>query len=233
MFAKGWGGLGPKAETLSGSRKLQRQRKPRRRRHVRDRGGRIGGQKVSRQEGSGDVAKVRIVYELALVTIGSWPSTTLLLVCGLDRPQGGRVRRIHQTARELRTAISDVFRYAIATARPRAAIVSPNAFGGLLRAIERYQGAPETIAALELLALTFVRPRELRAAEWTEFDLDAAVWEIPLERMKMSRPHRVPAVRALAILRTSKVDGAGSFLFPSVRSVARSMSESTLRVRSP
>src|SRR5271163_50838 len=84
---------------------------------------------------------------------------------------------IHETARKLRTAIGDVFRYAIATARaendptialrgalviptvtPRAAIVAPKAFGGLLRAIEDYQGAPETRAGLELLALTFVRP---------------------------------------------------------------------------
>jgi integrase len=107
-------------------------------------------------------------------------------------------RGIHETARKLRTAIGDVFRYAIATARaendptialrgalvtptvtPRAAIVAPKAYGGLLRAIEDYQGAPETRAALELLALTFVRPGELRAAEWAEFDLAAAVWEVP------------------------------------------------------
>jgi integrase len=103
-------------------------------------------------------------------------------------------RGINETARKLRIAIGDVFRYAIATARaqndpttalrgalvtptvtPRAAIVTPKPFGGLLRAIDDYQGAPETRAALELLALTFVRPGELRAAEWVEFDFDAAV----------------------------------------------------------
>ena len=138
-------------------------------------------------------------------------------------------RGVHETARKLRTAIGDVFRYAIATARaendpttalrgalvtptvtPRAAIVAPKAFGGLLRAIEDYQGAPETRAALELLALTFVRPGELRAAEWAEFDLDAAVWEIPAGRMKMRKPHRVPlAPRAVAILQgASEADGA-------------------------
>ncbi len=153
--------------------------------------GELADKRCRDKKAAATLRKFEWFMSFALVAIGSWPSTTLLLVCGLDRPQGGRVGRIHQTARKLRTAISDVFRYAIATARPRAAIVSPNAFGGLLRAIEGYQGAPETIAALELLALTFVRPRELRAAEWTEFDLDAAVWEIPLERMKMSRPHRV------------------------------------------
>jgi integrase len=158
-------------------------------------------------------------------------------------------RGIHETARKLRTAIGDVFRYAIATARaendpttalrgalvtptvtPRAAIVAPNAFGGLLRAIGDYQGAPETRAALELLALTFVRPGELRAAEWAEFDVDAALWEIPLRRMKMRRPHRVPlAARVLAILKELRhLTGHGTFLFPSVRSVARCMSENTL-----
>ena len=158
-------------------------------------------------------------------------------------------RGIHETARKLRTAIGDVFRYAIATARaendpttalrgalvtptvmPRAAIVAPKAFGGLLRAIEDYKGALETRAALELLALTFVRPGELRAAEWIEFDLDAAVWEIPAGRMKMRKAHRVPlAPRVLAVLKElRKLTGQGRFLFPSVRSVARCMSENTL-----
>jgi integrase len=158
-------------------------------------------------------------------------------------------RGVHETARKLRTAIGDVFRYAIATARaendpttalrgalvtptvtPRAAIVAPKAFGGLLRAIEDYKGAPETIAALELLALTFVRPGELRAAEWTEFDLESATWEIPAGRMKMRRPHRVPlAPRAVAIIKQlRRLAGHDKFLFPSVRSSARCMSENTL-----
>ena len=155
-------------------------------------------------------------------------------------------RGVHETARKLRTAIGDVFRYAIATARaendpttalrgalvaptvtPRAAIVAPKAFGGLLRAIEDYQGANETRAALELLALTFVRPGELRAAGWVEFDLDAAVWEIPAGRMKMRKAHRVPlAPRPVAVLKElRKLTGQGRFLFPSVRSVTRCMSE--------
>lgn len=158
-------------------------------------------------------------------------------------------RGVHETARKLRSAIGDVFRYAIATIRaendpttalrgalvtptvkPRSAIVAPKAFGALLRAIGDYQGAPETCAALELLALTFVRPGELRAAEWAEFDLDNAVWEIPAGRMKMRRPHRVPlAPRALAILNELwKLTGHGRLLLPSVRSSARCMSENTL-----
>jgi integrase len=158
-------------------------------------------------------------------------------------------RGVHETARKLRTTIGDVFRYAIATARAendpttalrgalvtptvrsRASIIKPRAFGGLLRAIRDYQGAPETRAALELIALTFVRPGELRAAEWSEFDLDNAIWEIPAGRMKMRRPHRVPlAPRPVDILRELwDLPGRGRFLFPSVRSAARYMSENTL-----
>ncbi|HTZ66208.1 MAG TPA: tyrosine-type recombinase/integrase, partial [Roseiarcus sp.] len=158
-------------------------------------------------------------------------------------------RGTHETAHKLRTAIGDVFRFAIATARaendptgalrgalvaptvkPRAAIVVPRAFGGLLRAIENYDGTAETRYALELLALTFVRPGELRAAEWTEFDLHTAVWEIPAGRMKMRKPHRVPlAPRALAILEQLRIlTGKDRFLFPSARSVTRCMSENTL-----
>jgi integrase len=86
-----------------------------------------------------------------------------------------------------------------------------------------------------LLALTFVRPGELRAAEWDEFDLAAAVWEIPAGRMKMRKPHRVPlAPRVVAILnQLRKLTGQDRFLFPSVRSVARCMSENTLNAALP
>ena len=101
----------------------------------------------------------------------------------------------------------------------RAAIIEPKAFGGLLRAIVDYQGGPETRIAMELLALTFVRPGELRGAVWSEFDLSAAVWSIPPERMKMRRPHRVPlAPRTLAVLDDLRaITGRGQFLFPSIR----------------
>jgi integrase len=114
--------------------------------------------------------------------------------------------------------------------RHRAALVEPRAFGALLRAIATYDGAPETRVALKLLALTFVRPGELRAAEWTEFDFDKAVWSIPAEKMKMRRPHRVPlAPRAVTILRDLQtITGGGKFLFPSVRSPQRCMSENTI-----
>ena len=134
----------------------------------------------------------------AFPALGSRPITEISAREVLAVLKEVEARGTHETARKLRTAIGDVFRFAIATARadndptialrgalvtptvtPRAAIIAPKAFGGLLRAMEDYEGTPETRAALELLALTFVRPGELRAAEWPEFDLDSAVWEIP------------------------------------------------------
>jgi integrase len=73
-----------------------------------------------------------------------------------------------------------------------------------------------------------------RAAEWAEFDLDAATWSIPAEKMKMKRPHRVPlAPQAVAILRNLQaITGQRKFLFPSVRSAARCMSENTINAAS-
>ena len=154
-----------------------------------------------------------------------------------------------ETAKRLRATVGQVFRYAVATGRAdsdptgalsgaiaapvikhRAAIIAPKPFGALLRAMAAYEGAPETVAALELLALTFVRPGELRSAEWPEFDFDRAIWSIPAEKMKMRRPHLVPlSPRAVEVLRElHAITGKGQFLFPSVRSVKRCMSENTI-----
>ncbi|WP_070987862.1 tyrosine-type recombinase/integrase [Halofilum ochraceum] len=86
--------------------------------------------------------------------------------------------------------------------RNRAAITEPDAFGGLLRAMDGYDGEPSTNAALHLLALTFVRPGELRFAAWPEFDLKGAIWGIPGARMEMGREHIVPlAPEAIVHLR--------------------------------
>jgi integrase len=195
------------------------------------------------------LVKLEWFMSLARPAIGARPivEITALELLAILRPIEARGRL--ETAKKLRGAIGQVFRFAIATGRAendptgalrgalasptvnhRAAIIEPKAFGGLLRALAGYDGAPETRAALELLALTFVRPGELRAAEWAEFDLDAGVWAIPAEKMKMKRPHRVPlAPRAVTILRELKgLTGAGKFLFPSIRSAARCMSENTI-----
>lgn len=112
----------------------------------------------------------------------------------------------------------------------RAAITDPKAFGALLRAIDAFDGQPSTRAALQLMALLCPRPGELRAAQWTEIDLDKAVWTIPAKRTKMRRPHRVPlSMQAVAILKKlRKMVGEGVLLFPSVRTAARPISDNTL-----
>ena len=94
----------------------------------------------------------------------------------------------------------------------------PEDFPSLLRAISSYEkiGDKQTRLALELLALTFTRTNELIGAEWTEFDLDAAIWAVPAKRMKMKAEHLVPlSAQALRILEELKeIGGASRFVFP-------------------
>jgi integrase len=101
-----------------------------------------------------------------------------------------------------------------------------------MRAIDGYQGDPATCSALKLAPLTFVRPGKLRGAEWREFDLDAAEWRIPGERMKVQtrEAHIVPlSKQAVEVLRyLAPLTGNGRLVFPSLRSREREMSESTL-----
>lgn len=155
----------------------------------------------------------------------------------------------YNTASRARTAASQVFRYAIATARAerdiasdlrgalitpktthRAAITVPTEAGALLRTIDGYDGLPLTRTALRMLAHVFVRPGELRWAEWNEFDLEKRVWTIPGHKMKMRRPHMVPLSRqVIAILDEIEHDATFSpLLFPSLRSVDRPMSDNTI-----
>jgi len=120
----------------------------------------------------------------------------------------------HETAHRVRQRCGQIFRYAIATGRAerdpaadlkgalapisvkhRAAITEPRRVGELLRAVDGYTGQLATRNALQLLALTFVRPGELRLATWAEFELDRGLWRIPAERTKMRREHLVPLSR--------------------------------------
>jgi integrase len=142
-----------------------------------------------------------------------------------------------------------VFRYAVATgsaerdvtqdlrgalAKPThgnfAAITDPKKAGELLRSIFDYQGHIYTVAALKLAPLVFVRPGELRTAEWVEINLDAAEWRIPSQKMKMKVDHIVPlSKQAVEILLALKpVTGHGRFIFPSIRTGERPMSENTI-----
>lgn len=153
------------------------------------------------------------------------------------------------TAHKILQNCGQVFRYAIATGRatsdPSAAlkgalppvkqrhhssITDPVAIGGLLRAIRDYQGSFVTKCALNFAPLVFVRPTELRHAEWQEIDTEKAEWRIPANKMKMGAVHIVPlSTQAIAILDELRpLTGNGKYLFPSVRSASRPMSENTI-----
>ncbi|MGV7119176.1 tyrosine-type recombinase/integrase [Sphingopyxis sp. 550A] len=154
-----------------------------------------------------------------------------------------------ETANLLRAFASRVFRYAVATARaerdpaqlligalttPRVkhfpAITDAVTFGALLRAIEDYQGDPAVMHALKLTPHVFQRPGEIRHMEWTEVDFGKAVWIIPEGKMKMRQPHSVPLSRqSLAILTNMRtLSGSGRYVFPSIRSRTRPISENTI-----
>jgi integrase len=161
-----------------------------------------------------------------------------------------------ETAHRVKDACGQVFRYGIATGhcernpaadlrdalRPvvvehRAAITDPAQVGELLRALLACTGQPTTQAALQLAALTFQRPGEIRGAAWSEFDLDAATWLIPSHRMKRNLQgkatgpdHLVPLSRqAVAVLRgLHPLTGSGLLVFPGLRDRARPISDMTL-----
>jgi integrase len=111
-----------------------------------------------------------------------------------------------------------------------AAITDPQRVGELLRAIDGYVGQPSVTAALKLAPLVFVRPGELRGAQWSEFNLESAEWRIPGERMKMGELHVVPLSRqAVSILRELYLlTGPDGYVFPSLRTSERPIGEVTL-----
>ena len=142
-----------------------------------------------------------------------------------------------------------VFRYAVATGSAErdvtqdlkgalakatpgnfAAITEPIKAGELMRSIFDYSGHHCTVAALKLSPLVFVRPGELRTAEWAEIDLSVAEWRIPGVKMKMKADHIVPlCTQAVAILLDLQaITGHGKFVFPSIRTGERPMSENTI-----
>ena len=205
----------------------------------------------------GHAARTRIRMEQDLFPwIGRQPIDGInapeLLTC-LRRVEA---RGAIETAHRVKYAAGQVFRYGIATGRcardvaadlrdalkpvqvrHHAAITDPKRAGELLRAIADYKGQPVTRAALQLAPLVFQRPGELRKAEWAEIDLEAALWTIPSERMKRKkqdkadgRPHIVPlASQAVAILlELQPLTGHGRYLFPSLRTGERPMSDAAI-----
>ena len=143
-----------------------------------------------------------------------------------------------ETAHRALQNCGQVFRYAVATGRANgdvtrdlrgsltpwkaghfASMTDPDEVGALLRAIDGFTGMHQVGAALKFAPLVFVRPGELRHAEWAEIDLDAAEWNIPAHKMKMREPHLVPlSSQAVAILRDlHPLTGAGRYVFPGAR----------------
>lgn len=155
----------------------------------------------------------------------------------------------HESAKRALNFIGQVFRYAVASqlapadptrdlrgalttpkVKHHAAILDPDQAGELLRAIDGYEGQPITRWALQLSALLFVRPGELRKAEWAEVDAVKAVWRIPASKMKGRVEHQVPlSSQALAVFEEVRgLTGRGRYVFPSIRSTANPMSENTI-----
>ncbi|MEJ7746177.1 MAG: integrase arm-type DNA-binding domain-containing protein, partial [Luteimonas sp.] len=192
---------------------------------------------------------VRTLEAMVFPWLGARPIAEISppeLLALLKRIEG---RGAHETAHRVKARIGQVFRYAIAhgtatrdpsadlrgalapvVSKSHAAITDPAKVGELLRALDAYEGQFPTRCALRLAPLLFVRPGELRHAEWAEFDLDAAEWRIPAHKMKMREAHVVPlASQAVAILRELKpLTGRGRYLFPSLRSPLEPMSLNTV-----
>lgn len=195
------------------------------------------------------IDKARWLLSKLAPTLGARPIAEitpheLLAVLRVSEKAGQR-----ETARRLRSFVSRVFRYAVATARAtidpaqplagalvspvakhHAAITDADAFGALLRAMDAYAGQPVTKLALRFSAQVFQRPGEIRQAEWSEIDFDGAVWTIPAARMKQRQPHRVPLSRqAIAILREAHaLSGGGRYVFPKLGSLMKPMCENAI-----
>ena len=193
----------------------------------------------------------RCEYLLSLLdgSIGKLPITDITPIDVLEAVRRIERRGKLESARRTLQLAGSVFRYAVATARipsdptrdlrgalltPQVthygAITDPESVGELLRAIDGYDGFGITRQALQLAAHVFVRPGELRHAMWNEIDFEEKVWTIPAEKMKMRKPHHVPLSRqVIELLADIKpVTGPNGYVFPSVRTRARPMSENTL-----
>lgn len=203
------------------------------------------------QKGWAPATATRSEYLLSLLrgSIGNMPIAEIEPIDVL-----AAVRRIEskgklESARRTLQLASAVFRYAVATARLRSdptrdlkgaltspsvthygAILEPSRVGDLLRAIDGYDGQPISKLAMQIAPHVFVRPGELRHATWEEVDFENALWTIPAAKTKMRKDHLVPLSRqVLAMLKqVHALTGPKGYLFPSIRSRARPMSDNTI-----
>jgi integrase len=203
------------------------------------------------REGMAEItlSKIRWLLDKAYPKIGNRPVAKVTAQEVLATLRSVEASGRYESARRMRSVLSRVFRYAIATtraerdpagdlrgaltvpkAKPLAAITTERGAGALMRAIEGYSGHAITLIALRLSAHLFVRPGELRRAEWREFDFERAIWDIPAEKMKMRRAHRVPLSQQVSGMFEElwALTGTGRYCFPSFRSTARPMSENTI-----
>jgi integrase len=195
------------------------------------------------------LSKIRWLLDMVYPKIGNRPIAKITTQEVLAVLRSVEATGRYESARRMRSVIGRVFRYAVATTRAErdptgdlrgaltvpkskhlAAITTPKRAGELMRAIESYSGHAITLHALRLSAHLFVRPGELRQAEWSEFDFDNSVWNIPPEKMKMRRAHRVPLSTQVTSLFEElwELTGTGRYCFPSFRTDRRPMSENTV-----
>lgn len=195
--------------------------------------------------------KIRWLLDKAYPTLGHRPiakisAQEILFVLRKVESKGH-----YESARRMRSVLSRVLRYGIATARAnrdvaadlRGALITPQVShfaaittsekaAELLRAIEGYSGHVISCYALKLSPHLFVRPGELRKAEWCEFDFERAIWSIPAKKMKMGRPHKVPLSRQVLKLigRLRMHSGDSPLLLPSFYRPGRPISENTVNL---
>jgi len=209
----------------------------------------IGSKMAGDGRSPATLTKAKWFLEQLAPAIGAMPITEVdpqMLLAALKRLEAkGR----HETAKKCRSFASRVFRYGVATgrcssdpasllqgaliapkARHYAAILEPKKLGELLRAINSFSGSPITKAALEIAPHVFVRPGELRHAEWQEFDFAQATWNLPAAKMKARRAHSVPLSQQVCELLKDQqaLTGGGRYVFPSAYGGSRPMSENTL-----
>lgn len=191
--------------------------------------------------------------KLVFPFVGSKPIDTIKAVDVLRLLKRIEARGLHETAHRTKQRCSQVFRYGVATGRcerdvtsdlrgalapvvstNHASLKDPAQIGQLLRDIENYKGHVVTSYALRIASHVFVRPGELRYAEWSEFELDGAnpQWRIPAEKMKMGAQHIVPlSSQVVALLKELQVlTGQGQYVFPAIHTTKRPISENTVNV---
>jgi integrase len=195
------------------------------------------------------IDKIRWLLAKAYPLIGTIPIAQITPHEALAVLRKVEATGAYESARRMRSVLSRVFRYGVATVRcdkdvaadlrgaiavPKvkhfAAITRPSEVGALLRAIDGYSGHKVTVMAMRLSPHVLLRPGELRQAEWTDIDFDEAIWFIPAERMKMRRPHRVPLSRQVIAMLKELHEHTHwwKYLFPCLGRPRKAMSENAV-----